>query len=353
VRSEAAKELRKEGIDNLTEGNVTGDPAVQARERQAKGFFYNPYVERVKQLEKYTAATLGKSGVIAKRAGPDVMDDTFNKVGKRFDDLAEQNTAKIDAKTTDDVVTSFQAYADLGPPVEKVGALRGFVDRIAKVMDTQGVISGSAYKSLRSGIERAARSAASSDPDYAGVLRDLKNALDDAMERAMVAARSPDVGEWRKIREQYRNLLVIEKAVGGTSKEAAEGLITPQSLRGAVEKIHGRRNMVRGKGPFEKLSRSGSMILGDLPLTGYAPVNAKSIWDTVWIPFEAMQRGLRDVRMTRPVQEWLTNRRMPPEPGTSDIVRGAAPAAAVITEVRRDRNGVPILDARGQPIPLR
>jgi hypothetical protein len=95
------------------------------------------------------------------------------------------------------------------------------------------------------------------------------------------------------------------------------------------------------------------MILGDLPLTGYAPVNAKSIWDTVWIPFEAMQRGLRDVRMTRPVQEWLTNRRMPPEPGTSDIVRGAAPAAAVITEVRRDRNGVPILDARGQPIPLR
>jgi hypothetical protein len=351
VRSENAKYLRSEGVDNLTEGNVTGNPAIQARERKAQGFFYDPYVERVKQLEKFTAASLGKSGILAKRAGPEVMDDTFNRVGKRFDDLAEQNAAKIDTKTTDDVVTAFQAYADLGPPAEKVDALRGFVDRISKVMDPQGIISGRAYKSLRSGVEKAARS--SSDPDYSGVLRDLKNALDDAMERAMIAAQSPDVGEWRKIREQYRNLLVIEKAVGGTSKEAAEGLITPQALRGAVATVHGRRNMVRGKGPFEKISRAGSMILGDLPLTGYAPVNAKSIWETVWIPFEAMQRGIRDIRMTRPVQEWLTNRKMPPPGGVSDIARSAAPAVPMVTNVRRDKNGIPILDERGQPIPVR
>ena len=353
ARTEATNYLRSEGIDNLTEGNVTGNPAIQARERKAQGFFYDPYAERVKQLEKYTAATLGKSGVIAKRADPAVMDATFERVGKRFDTLAEQNAARIDAKTADDVVTAFQAYADLGPPVEKVNALKGFVDRISKVMDSDGNVPGKAYKSLCSSIERAARSATSSDPDYAGVLRDLKTALDDAMERAMVAAKSPDVGEWRKIREQYRNLLVVEDAVASTSKEAAEGLITPQALRGSVKKIHGKRNMVRGKGPFEKLSRSGSMILGDLPLTGYAPVNNKSIWEAVWFPMEALNRVVRDVRMTRPVQEWLTNRKMPPPAGVSDIARSGAPAVPTVMNVQRDKNGIPVLDPRGQPIPLR
>jgi hypothetical protein len=280
------------------------------------------------------------------------MDQAFTRIGKRFDELAEQNSLSMDQNLTDDVASAVRDYADLGPPVEKANALRAIIDRVGSGIDKAGNISGEAYKSLRSSIERAARGA--SDPDYASVLRDVKNALDDAMERSMTAARSPDVGEWIKIREQYRNILVIENALARTSKEAAAGLITPEALRGSIKNIYGKRNMVRGQGPFEELSRAATTLMTDLPQTGFAPMNAATIWQSgLAAPVEALIRLGRDLRMTKPAQKWLTNRAMPPPSGVSDLARGAVPAAATLANIQRDRNGVPILDQRGQPIPLR
>ena len=334
-RAAAANTLRKEGIDNLTEGQVTGNPGTLSRERKTNGIFYDQTAERTKQLEKLTQATLAKAGTLARRATPDVVDDAFTRNGQRFDTLASRNPMTIDQQFGQDVGTGLQAYMDLGPPTEKVAALRGFLDRIGSVIDPQGVVSGQAYKSLRSDIERAARGSA--DPGYAMALRDLKEALDDAMERSMAAAGSPDVGAWRDVRKQYRDLLVVETSIGSTSAEAAEGLITPQALRGAVKTKHGLRNMVRGKGTFEELSRAATTILRELPLTGYAPANAASVWQSgLAAPLEILMRLGRDVRMTKPVQRYLTNRVAPPPP-TAYPVRTVPAVLPPFSDYMRER----------------
>lgn len=322
-RAKMAQTLRKEGIDNLTEGQVTGNLGVQARERKASGLFYDQTAQRTRQLEKLTQATLAKAGVIAKRATPDVVDDAFNKIGKRFDDLASRHSIRVDRTLGQDVSTGISDYMSLGPPQEKVTALQRFVDRVGNVIDPKGNIAGSAYKSLRSDIERAARGSA--DPDYARALRSLKDSLDDAMERSIAASGSKDLGAWQDVRRRYRNILVVEDAVGSTSADAAEGLIGPAALRSAVKKKHGVRNMVRGKGDFEELSRSAAGIMKELPLTGTAPLNPTSVWQSgLAAPFEIATRIGRDIRMSKPMQRYLTNTVAPPPPASP--VRNYSPA---------------------------
>lgn len=319
----SAAVLRREGIDNLTEGQITKNPSIKARERKATGFFFDANARRTKQLEKLTQAALAKAGIVARRAMPDVMDDAFTRFSKQFDDLASRNTIKVDQTLGQDVVSGIDDYMALGPATEKANALRSFVDRIASVIDPQGNINGRAYQSLRSAIERAARGS-TSDPEYARALRSLKDALDDAMERSMTAAKSPDLGAWRDVRKRYRNFLVIDDAMSSTSSAAADGLMMPGAFRQAVKRKHGARNMVRGKGDFEELSRAAASLMGDLPETGFAPVNADSIWKSVWFPLEAATRLGRDIRMTGPVQRYLTNTVAPPPPASP--VRNYSPA---------------------------
>lgn len=323
-RAKMAQTLRKEGIDNLTEGQVTGNLGVQARERKATGLFWDQTAERTRQLEKLTQAALARAGVLAPRATPDVIDDAFTRLGKQFDDLASRNTLTVDRQFGRDVTTGLGDYMTLGPATEKVNALQSFIDRIGSVIDQRGNINGRAYQSLRSSIERAARGS-TSDPEYASALRSLKDSLDDAMERSMTAANSPDLGAWRDVRKRYRNILVVDDAVSSTSATAAEGLISPEALRNAVKRKHGARNMTRGMGDFEELSRAAAGLMKDLPITGAAPLNPKSVFESgLAFPLEMGMRLARDVRMTKPIQRYLTNTVAPP-PAASPI-RNYSPA---------------------------
>jgi len=327
-RAQSAQVLRNEGIDNLTEGQISGDPQVKARERKAQSFFSDQTARRDQQLEGLTQAALARAGILARRATPQVMDDAFTNIGRQFDGLAARNTVTVDPQFGQDIATGIQSFMDLGPATERVTALRGFVDRIGRVIDAQGNISGRAYQSIRSDIERAARNSQVGSPEYAHALRELRNAFDDAMERSMTAAGSPDLGAWRDVRNRYRNLLVVEDAMSSTSADAASDLITPQALRNAVKRKHGARNMVRGQGDFEGLSRAASELMGDLPLTGFAPAASDSIWKTVWFPFEAATRIARDIRMTRPVQRYLTNSAL--QPPNVPIMQRLSPATPAV-----------------------
>jgi len=336
-RAQSAQVLRNEGIDNLTEGQVSGNAATKARERKANGFFHNQDAERERQLESLTQAALARAGVVSRRATPDVIDDAFTNIGRQFDGLAARNNVTVDPQFGQDIATGVQRFMELGPATERVTALRGFIDRIGRTIDAQGNISGRAYQSIRSDIERAARNSRAGAPEYAHALRELRDAFDDAMERSMTASGSQDVGAWRDVRNRYRNLLVIDDTMASTSEDAAGGLISPKALRNAVKRTHGARNMTRGRGDFEELSRAAAHLMGDLPMTGFAPAAADSIWKSVWFPFEAATRVARDVRMTRPVQRYLTNRVAPPPPASP--VRNYSPAVVPpFTDYMRDRN---------------
>jgi hypothetical protein len=102
----------------------------------------------------------------------------------------------------------------------------------------------------------------------ADALRGLKGALDDAMERTLQKARSPDLGAWQQARSKYRNLLVLEKVA--TNPKTQNGLVGPAQLYAATKQVQGIRNMARGRGDMQPLAQAASDVLRDLPSSGTA-----------------------------------------------------------------------------------
>jgi hypothetical protein len=91
------------------------------------------------------------------------------------------------------------------------------------------------------------------------------------MERSIATHNPADAGAWREARNEYRNLLVLEKASTAAGSNAAEGIISPSSLRNATINTQGRRNYARGNGDFADLARAGEAIMKPLPNSGTAP----------------------------------------------------------------------------------
>jgi hypothetical protein len=97
-------------------------------------------------------------------------------------------------------------------------------------------------------------------------LKDITEALDDAMERSINPA---DAGAWKEARRQYRNLLPIADAVGGAG--GGSGRFTPAQLRQQItEGDRNRRSYSRGQGEFNDLVRAGDEVMKPLPNSGTA-----------------------------------------------------------------------------------
>jgi hypothetical protein len=264
-RVAAAQTLRAEGVP-VTAGQLTGNRSLRFSESELGGRAAANLMDD--QKDAFTKAILGRAGVTANRATPEVVDDAFRVVGQQFDDLAARNTLTADARMIQDVRAVFNNYGlntnetARRPIVEKL--TRDIVDASRK-----GQVSGGAYQKLSKELAKAARSAGK-DFEAKEALYGLRDALDGAMERSMVAAQSPDVGAWQAVRTQYRNLLPIEAAATRAGEDAAEGLISPANIRNAAIQLQGRRAYARGQGDFADLARAGSMLLSPLPDSGTA-----------------------------------------------------------------------------------
>jgi len=267
-RQAAVRNLEQQGVRDLTAGQRTGSRKLQYAESELGGPRIDNMMEG--QQEQFTTSILSRARIPGTRATPETMQRAYTDMGSEFDRLAAANTARADPQFTQDIVQAANGFAALGPSQERINAFRRFTNDIGMVMSPNGDIAGPAYQALRSRIERAARS--SSDPEFASALRDIRNALDDSMERSMVAAGSPDVGAWRDVRQRYKDFLVVEHAA--KSAGAEQGLISPAMLRNAETAVGGTRNYVLGRGNFGDLARDGQTVMKPLPQSGTAPRQA-------------------------------------------------------------------------------
>lgn len=260
-RAAQVNTLKAEGVKDLTAGQITGRKGLQYLESELGGGAAANMLER--QGEQFTAAALSKAGIKANRATPEVINDAFERIGGQFDDLAAKTTVPFDQKLQNQMLnaaTDYQAVsAKAAPAVEEV------MNRAAELATKNGgVLSGEAYKNLTTRIRELS---ARSDGATQTALGDLRNALDDAVERNMPA---DFLDQWREARNQYRNMLVLERAATGPGAETAMGIISPSQLRSATVG-QSRRSYARGKGDFAKLSRAGEALLRPLPNSGTAP----------------------------------------------------------------------------------
>lgn len=221
------------------------------------------------QGEQFTRAALRRVGENAPRATPEVIDAAFTRVGQQFDDLIARNRLRLDPQLNGDLMNVAGQYYSVVNPSARAPIVERTINEIRNSwagtggrVGAPGIMDGDVYQSLRSRLDRAARG--TNDPQLQDALFGIRNALDDAMERGMTAA---DTAAWREARNQYRNLLVIERAATGAGENAAAGIISPAQLRGAAVGQN-RRSYARGQGDFDELARAGVATMTPLPNSG-------------------------------------------------------------------------------------
>lgn len=273
-RTAAADYLAGEGV-NLTAGQRTGSKPLRYAESELGGQRAEDLMER--QAEQYTAAALRRVGDnTSRRAGPDIIDGNFRRIGQQFDDLASRNSLAPDRQLAVDLGASAREYMAMVPESSRAPIIMDTIRDLGRTL-TSGPLDGEAYQAVRSRIDRAARTSAR-DPQFQEALYGIRNALDDAMERTLQRTNPQDLGQWRQARRQYRNMLTVERAVTSAGEDAALGLVKPAALRNATVATQGRRNYARGSGDLAELARAGAATMAPLPNSGTASrLNARNI----------------------------------------------------------------------------
>lgn len=326
-RTRAVESLAREGIET-TAGQRVGSDGLRYAESEIGGQIARELAER--QGEQFTAAALRRAGITANRATPEVIDDAFRSIGQQFDDLAARNNLVPDGQLAQDLGDVWRQYASMTSETNRVPAVWENLQDIGRRLN-QGPLDGAAYQAARSRLDRLARSSAR-DPQLQEAFYGLRGALDDAMERTLSVKNPADMGLWREVRNNYRNMLVLEKAATSAGENAANGLISPSALRNATVSTHGRRNYARGQGDFAELARSGEAIMKRMPNSGTAGrLNAQNIGlglaglagagagTTTGDPTTAAIAGIAGLlapraagrmMMSQPVQRYLSNQTM-------------------------------------------
>jgi hypothetical protein len=257
--------LDSEGV-SATAGQKTGNDRLRYAESMLGGGKMQNVIDA--QGEQFTKAALNRAGIDSMRASPKTMSKGFTDIGNKFDELGKRNNLIPDVTLAKDISGSVTDYANNAPQSMQPKLVGKLANDILTA--SQNGMTGTQYNAFTSELGEVARSAGSNDPHLRDVYYGLKSALDDAMERSIAQNNPTDLGEFRDVRNKYRNILVLEKAANGAGENAAQGLINPSALRNATVQKHGLRNYATGEGDFADLARAGEGVLKPVPNSGTA-----------------------------------------------------------------------------------
>jgi hypothetical protein len=321
--------LEKEGVKSLTAGQKTGSPALRWTESVTKdtpGGGGKVAAMETQASEELTRAAFKQAGVDTRRAPPEVIDKAFTDLGKKFDDLGKSTAVRVDRALSKDFAAAIDDYNSLVPETLRAPYIQKAAHDIM-TMSHGRPIPGEVYQAVRSRVEKMRRSttdAQLSGPD--GALTRMRDALDDAMERSLSKQKggAEVAKQWREVRKQYKNLLVLERAMSGAGSDALNGLISPAALRTAA-KVKGKRAYSRGKDDLGELARAAAEVMKPLPQSGTAPRAAASAILGVGATAAtggnflaglaaaasepALRAAMSRIVTSKPVQNWMANQR--------------------------------------------
>lgn len=292
--------LADEGVTSLTAGQRTGNNALKYAESfLGDGPLAGQGASRIQQRgqEQFTEAAMRRAGGGAD-AGPETLAANNQRLGDQFRDLSARNTLTPDNQFITDLTTAVRDYRNV-PPSQQRAIVQGYVDDIIGHVNA-GTMPGRQYQEMRSRLSRQANSLRNSDPTLSDALRDMRNALDSAMERS-IPAGSQDAQLWQQSRREYGAQKVIEKTASRAGEATAEGQLVPANLRNTVS-AENRGAYARGQGEFSELARAGSAVMAPLPNSGTAQRNA--LTNMLMLPVSATAGR---VLTSRPVQGYLGN----------------------------------------------
>jgi hypothetical protein len=293
--------LADEGVTSLTAGQRTGNKALQYGEDMlgnAPGAGGAATNIRQRGQEQFTEAAMRRAGA-GPDATPEVLAQNQARLGNEFERLSAANNLTPDNQFITDLTAAARNYRRV-PDSQQRQMVQGYIDDIVEHVNN-GNMPGPQYQEMRSRLSRQANSLRQSDPTLSESLRDMRNALDNAMERSISPA---DRDAWRAARREYGAQKTIEKTASRAGEATAEGQLVPANLRNTVS-AENRGAYARGQGPFSELARAGAGVMAPLPNSGTA--QRLNLTNIAMLPVTAtIGRAL----MSRPAQAYLGNQLM-------------------------------------------
>jgi len=353
-RLKLAKVLDDFGVP-ITAGQRTGSVGL----RKAEGA--TSAGERISetQADAFTKAALKTIGEDATRATPEVLDGAAKRIGAVFDDVVAGVDVTPDAPFLTKLAAANDTYKQLKATPNAAPIIRNILRVGSAAFRGKNTIPAETLKTWRSTLSNL-----TTDLDAATRIaaRETLEAVDDALEGAIIAAGKPEnVARLATARSQWRNFLAIESAASRAGEQANLGVISPARLASAVT-AQGRSAMARGKrGDIGELSRAGVAVMSPLPTTTAGGVRnvpgvsaiigggvGGAVGSAVGSPAIGAALGMlapaaiSAAKMTGPMQRYLANQAAAPggpilQPGMAGAVPGAATGANDAYQSLRDR----------------
>lgn len=226
-------------------GQISSSPIVRGVDATLPEVpFSGQAAANAQQQGQFTAAVARTIGAPpgTSQITPSVMTAARSQLGNTFDNIARQTTVRADAPFLDDLAR-IETEAPQTLAASEVTPIRTQMDNVLSKVQTGDTISGDAYQSLTRKGAPLDRAEQSIDPNvrfYAGQVRD---ALDDAMERS-IPPGSTTLADLQQARLQWKNMRTIQPLV----VKGEPGEISPASLEGAVNQSFKDRAFARPNG---------------------------------------------------------------------------------------------------------
>lgn len=267
-RAAAVALLRREGIEPSA-GQVTGSHALRNSESTLGDAPFaggGGTAMNERSLEQFTAAILRRAGIDANRATQDVINQGFAQNGGAIGTIAARTPrVTLDADFQRELGGAVREYHRMVNRSARAPVVNEYFNDFRTLINQGGVITGDRYQAMRSRLAELERRA-KGNYDLREALTGMRNALDDAFERA---AAPDDVDAIREARRHYRTLILIENPVTAAGEQAASGLLTPANMRGALKQAS-KRDYARGRGELDRLVHAANEVMLPLPNSGTA-----------------------------------------------------------------------------------
>lgn len=215
------------------------------------------------QQGAFNRAVANTFGATADKITPDVMASAKTRLGNVFDSVADRTPAiPYDPAIEDSLIKTIDDANQVLTPSE-IAPLKNQVDAIVgKFGQGNSAISGDVYQALTRKGTPLDRLLSSDNPNIQFYAGQIRNALDDALERAAPADARADL---QKARAQYKAMKTIEPLVA----KAPTGDVSPALLMGRVNSSYGD-TAYGGGGDLAELARIGQQFLKAPPSSGTA-----------------------------------------------------------------------------------
>lgn len=316
----------------------------------------NQQAAKMSQREDWQRVLFNQGNESASRPSQEVMGDMKARISGNYDDVFQNNPLIVDAQLKQDIVDIGKQQFERLPTNQKKLVFSYLSDLGKPPVGAQ--IEGSNYQNIRSMLDTQARGFENSDPFTSNLLKDIRKAADDAMQRNV----SPDVAEkLAQANNDYAVMKSIEKSTDPVTETVNPNLLMNQLRRRDTNRvIYGQGNQ-----DLTDIAKVGKAFIPDkVPdsgtaqkqmlinmLKGTAAVGAAEEYARTQDPAQSAIGGLglmgASVLLPKAAQKALWNQNGYLSKGLIDLQRNPA-ATKLISELLRNAGTQTAVQNRGK-----